>query len=278
MSDPKSHRYPIETLLPEEMSASGEYDPGNDALDPKFVARFNQLARPMVRYFRTDVEGLEHLPWDKGCLCISNHAAWGIDSAVLFSAVHARTGRMLRGLGEHILFKVPLLSQLFVRFGAVDGNRENAVRLMQNGEWAICYPGGVRDSFKRPEDRYRLKWHNRLGYLRCALQAGVPIVPIAGIGIDDAFVTLGKESFFGRRIFGREVYDMPIMMGLGVAPLPVKFRFVIGPPIDPRAQFGMSAADADAPLEDLLPAHADIWSHTQGLIDRGLAQRRSRFF
>ncbi len=272
------HKYPIESIFPEELTASGQYDPEHDQYDPKLVAQLQTYARPMVRYFRTEVHGIEHLPWDKGCICVSNHAVLGLDSAVLFAALHERTGRMLRGLGEHVLFKVPLLSQLFVRFGAVDGNRDNAVRLLKAGEWAICYPGGVRDSFKRPSDRYRLKWHNRVGYLRCALQAGVPIIPIAGIGIDDAFVTLGNERVVGRRIFGRSTYDMPILMGLGLMPLPVKFRFVIGAPIDPTERFGLTAADANAPIEDLLSAHADLWSHTQGLIDHHLAQRRSRFF
>ncbi len=192
--------YPIASLLPDELSASGDYDPEHDKLDPRLIGQLQTLARPMVRYFRTEVEGLENLPWDSGCLCVSNHAVLGLDSAVLFAAVHERTGRMLRGLGEHVLFKLPLISHFFVRFGAVDGNRDNAVRLLRNGEWAICYPGGVNDSFKRPEDRYRLKWHNRLGYLRCALAAGVPIVPIAGIGIDDAFITIGREHRLGRRL------------------------------------------------------------------------------
>ncbi len=269
--------YPIASLLPDELSASGDYDPEHDKLDPRLIGQLQTLARPMVRYFRTEVEGLENLPWDSGCLCVSNHAVLGLDSAVLFAAVHERTGRMLRGLGEHVLFKLPLISHFFVRFGAVDGNRDNAVRLLRNGEWAICYPGGVNDSFKRPEDRYRLKWHNRLGYLRCALAAGVPIVPIAGIGIDDAFITIGREHRLGRRLLGGPTYDLPILVGLGLMPLPVKFRFIFAPPIDPR-RFGLTEADADAPVEELLPAHADIWSHTQGLIDQGLAGRKSRFF
>ncbi len=270
--------YPVESVFPEGMAASGEYDPDNDQIDPALIERFQRLATPMVRYFRTDVHGIENLPWDGGCMCIGNHALWGIDSAVLFAALHKRTGRMLRGLGEHILFKVPMLGQFFVRFGAVDGNRDNAVRLMRAGEWAICYPGGARDSFKRPEERYRLKWHNRVGYLRCALAAEVPLVPIAGIGIDDAYVTFGNERKIGRRLFGRPSYDIPIFMGIGLLPLPVKFTYIIGEPIDLAARFGLGPADAEAPLDDLLPAHAEIWTHTQDMIDRGLRQRRGRFF
>lgn len=270
--------YPIEALLPEGSGHGGAYDPDNDALDPAFIANFQRLATPVVRYFRTEIEGIEHLPWDQGCLCIGNHAVFGIDSLVLFSALQARTGRMMRGLAEHIMFKLPMIGDLFVRFGAVDGNRDNAVRLLENKEWVICYPGGARDSFKRYEDRYRLKWHGRLGYLRVALRAQVPLVPVAAIGVDDAFVTLGRERTLGRRLFGKPNYDLPILMGLGPLPLPVKFRYVLGEPLDLEARFGLTAADADAAPEDLLPAHAQIWTHTQALIDRELARRTSRFF
>jgi 1-acyl-sn-glycerol-3-phosphate acyltransferase len=271
-------RYPIEAFLPAEDGRNGSFDPDADPLDPALIARFQQVATPMVRYFRTEIEGIEHLPWDQGCLCIGNHAVFGIDSAVFFSALYARTGRMMRGLAEHIMFRLPVIGDLFVRFGAVDGTRENAVRLLQSGQWAICYPGGSRDSFKTAQERYQLKWHGRLGYLRCALQAQVPLVPVAAIGVDDAFITLGRERFLGRRIFGKDNYDLPIFIGLGLAPLPVKFRFVIAPPLDLAARFGLSAQDALADEAELLPVHAQIWSHTQALIDRELARRTNRFF
>jgi 1-acyl-sn-glycerol-3-phosphate acyltransferase len=276
MSDRKPF-YPLDAFLP-HTPGQGEFDPENDRFDPATVARFQRLALPAVRYFRTEIEGINNLPWDKGCLCISNHTILGLDSAILFAALYEQTGRMIRGLAEHVVFRVPLMSELFVRFGAVDGNRENAERLLRHGEWAICYPGGAKDSFKRAEDRYRLQWHGRLGYLRCALAAGVPLVPIAGIGIDDAFVVLGQEKVVGRRLFGKPNYDLPIFVGLGLLPLPVKFRFIIDAQIDLQARYGLGPEDAQAPAEELLPIHADIWSHTQALIDRGLAQRSSRFF
>ncbi len=270
--------YPIDSLFPDGAASKGEFDPNNDALDPAFIARYQRLTTPLVRYFRTEVHGLENLPWEHGCLCIGNHAVFGIDSAVLLAAVYEQSGRMIRGLAEHIVFRIPLLNEAFVRFGIVDGNRDNAVKLLQAGEWAICYPGGAKDSFKRPTDRYRLKWHGRLGYLRCALRAGVPLVPVAGIGIDDAFVTLGRERLIGRTLFGKKNYDLPILMGLGPLPLPVKFRFIIGQAIDLQSRFGLTSADADAPTPDLLPIHAQIWTETQNLIDHGLSQRSSRFF
>lgn len=260
------------------LQGRGHFDPGDDALDTRSVEAALRPLMKLVRYFRTQIDGVDNLPWDRGCLCVSNHAVLGIDSWVLLPALYRKTGRVLRGLGEHNLFRVPVLGDALMRVGVVDGTRNNAVELMAHGHWALAYPGGISDSFKRPDERYRLKWHGRVGYLRSALAADVPIVPIAGIGIDDAFVALGNERRLGRRLFGSPKYDLPIFVGLGILPLPVKFRFVIDHPIDLRRRFGLGPSDAEAPIEDLLVPHTEIWTHTQALIERELRARTSRFF
>lgn len=256
---------------------TGDYDPAQP-LDDVFIRQVITLTSPMVRYFRAQVDGGWQLPRDRGALLVSNHAAFGIDSMVFFSVLYGETGRMLRGLADHNVFKIPLLNQLLLKMGAVDGRRDNAIALLRDGQWGICYPGGSEDSFKTTDRRYKLPWHNRMGYLRVALAAGVPIVPVAGIGIDDAYVSLGRERQIGRALFGKPRYDLPILMGLGPMPLPVKFRFVIDAPLDPAARFGLGPEHADAPDEVLLEAHLAIWTHTQQLIDRELKRRLTPFF
>ncbi len=265
----------IDEVFDEKYHVAAEYDPSEDAFDPELVRKMLRPGRHLANYFRTELVGTHKLPAD-GCMCVSNHAILGIDSMALFARVYQNTGRMLRGLADHHVFKVPVLNSLMIRVGAVDGNRDNAVRLMKAGHWAICYPGGSLDSFKGPEDKYKLKWEGRVGYLRCALAAGKPVVPIAGIGIDEAFVAVGKEKVLGRRIFGKKRYDLPIVVGLGLMPVPVKFRFIFGDPIDPEA-LGLSASDAEGPVERLVDAHQEIWRRNQELIDAGLRSRINRF-
>ncbi|MEO1267936.1 MAG: lysophospholipid acyltransferase family protein [Myxococcota bacterium] len=283
MNDPNGNPPPslldaLAAAAGSEDADSGAFDPNNDQLDPEMLQILKWYLLPVTRYFRTEVHGAHLLPRDRGCLCISNHAIFGIDSAALLTQTYMQTGRMLRALGEHKLFKLPQVGQFFARFGVVDGNRDNAVRLLQAGEWAICYPGGTRDSFKEGYESYQLKWHNRMGYLRSALAADVPLVPIAGIGIDDAFVTLGRERLLGRALFGSSRYDLPIFVGLGVLPMPVKFTFYVDRPIDLRERYGLGPEHADAPARELLAVHTEIWSHTQKLIRNHLKRRVSRFF
>lgn len=248
----------------------------SDALDPELLRIAQGYTIPIARYFRTSIRGIERLPRDQGCLCVSNHTMLGIDVIAMFTQTYLDSGRMMRGLGARQLFKLPVAGDLLRKLGAVEGTRANAIAMLKRGEWAVCYPGGVRESFKTSRVKYRLLWDGRMGYLRCALAAGVPIVPIAGIGIDDAFVTVGNERWIGRRLLGKD-FDLPIFVGMGIAPMPVKFTFWIDHPIDLRARFGLGPEHANAPDAELLEAHTVIWGQTQALIQAGLARRVNRF-
>lgn len=247
-----------------------------DKIDYKLIDSLVHFANPLVRYFRTSLHGVENLPRNKGCLIIANHSLMGLDSIILFTALYQKTHRAVRGLGEHFFFRHKIFSKFFLKLGMVDGNRENAVRLLREKQWSICYPAGVTDSFSHHSENYQLHWKNRMGYLRCALRANVSIVPLACIGPDDAYKVIGHEPFFGRRIFGSNRYDLPIFFGLGLLPFPVKFKFVFDKPIDLKEQFGLTAKDADASDSALLKAHEWIWHRTQTLIDIELSKRKSK--
>ena len=247
------------------------------APDPVLVDRMLKLTLPVVRYFRTSIDGAWRLPRDTGCLLVANHAVFAIDALAFFPALYMETGRLVRGLADHNLFRFPILDKIMADLGAVDGRKDTAIRLLDEGEWVVCYPGGARGALKERSERYKLQWSGRLGYLRVAIAAGVPIVPVAGIGIDDAYLTLGKERRIGRRLFGSRNYDLPLLVGLGPMPLPVRFRFVIDEPIWPEADLGLPPVFAEAPDHALLQAHARVWRRTQDLIDREVSRRVSPF-
>lgn len=234
--------------------------------DQKFIDKALLFLMPFVRYFRTEITGSENLP--KGAsLIISNHAVWGIDVLIFLAAYYHQTGKIIRGLGEHLLFSNPFVGEGFRKCGAVDGTQENAVRLLKSGQAAICYPGGARDSFKNWRQRYQLLWEGRTGYLRSAVLANAPIVPMASLGVDDAYITIGREKIIGRWWMGKPKYDLPIFFGLGLLPFPVKFRFLFGKPIYPRQEFGLTLTDARANSQKLIKAHEKIQKRVQALID-----------
>lgn len=75
------------------------------------------------------------------------------------------------------------------------------------------YPGGIDESLKPKRDRNRLKWGARDGFARVALRARVPILPIAGAGIDETYTIHVREPWLGRRLLGSARYDLPIASG-----------------------------------------------------------------
>ncbi len=96
----------------------------------------------------------------------------------------------------------------------------------------VCYPGGAREVFKDARLRHRLAWGRALGFARVAAEAGVPIVPFAGAGIDDTFRVVGRLAPLAR-LAGHEKYAVPVGVGLGPVPRRATFRFALGPPIPP---------------------------------------------
>jgi 1-acyl-sn-glycerol-3-phosphate acyltransferase len=259
-------RYPLKSWR-RHLSA---YRPEEDAFDPRQFERVARVARHYAEYFSAELRGAEGIPAEGPALLVGNHGPWGIETPALLYRLWEHTGRVVRPLAEHLLIKLPLVGRLFRQIGAVDGRPENAVRLLEEGNLVLVYPGGHHDAFKSLEQAYRLQWEGARGYVRCAIRAGAPIIPIAGIGIDEAFLSVARERWLGRRLFGRTDYDFPITLGLGLLPFPVQFTFVVGPTIP--VEVGEEAAEDPVVVERL---HRRVCEVTQELIDRARHRRFS---
>ena len=187
-----------------------------------------------INYFRATLEGREHLPREGGALVVGNHAFFGLDGVVLGMLVARETGRHPRFLGERNLWKVPGLGAILSSVGALPGEPAAATALLARGEIVIVYPGGVDDSFKGADEKHRLQWGQRAGFARVAMRARVPIVPVAGLGIDDMYAIVGRERWLGRRLFGSSRYDFPIAFGAfgTLVPRRKKQTYVALSPID----------------------------------------------
>jgi 1-acyl-sn-glycerol-3-phosphate acyltransferase len=180
-------------------------------------------------WHRATCDGLSCLP--KGpALLVGNHGLFGFETPIFFYLLHQATGRVPVGLTDRTLFGNRLMRPVLSQLGGVVGTRENALTLLRAGHLVVCYPGGSREVFKSPERKYQLQWERAEGFARIAIDAQVPIVPFAALGVDDSYVNFGHVRALQRRL-GR--YAFPLAMGLGPIPLPVPFRFLLGAPIPP---------------------------------------------
>lgn len=211
------------------------------------------LASLATLWHRARLHGVEHLP-DGPALLVGNHGLMGFETPVFFYLLHQATGRFPVGLADKNVFGKPPMKSLLERVGGVTGTPDNARALLRGGQLVVCYPGGSREVFKPRDAKYRLQWERAVGFARIAVEEQVPIVPFAGLGVDDTYLHFGHVEAM-RSLLGR--YTVPLAMGLGPLPLPTQLRFRLGRPIEPpknHARVHELKAAAQAAVERMLRA------------------------
>jgi 1-acyl-sn-glycerol-3-phosphate acyltransferase len=156
---------------------------------------FFKLADPVLDFyykywFRVEQQEVENVPATGGALLVSNHSgALPPDAPMIMQAIrnehpHARPVYML---GEHWFKGYPGVGMLANKLGLVPAHPANAQRLLcDEGRLALVFPEGQKGSGKLYWQRYRLRRFGRGGFVKTALRAGVPIVPVAVIGAEEA--------------------------------------------------------------------------------------------
>jgi 1-acyl-sn-glycerol-3-phosphate acyltransferase len=201
-----------------------------------------RYARPWQLLTAPRLDDLEHVPDAGPMMLVGNHTLMGLyDATMLFLELFDRRGLLVRGLGDHGHFAIPLWRDLACFFGVVDGTPENCARLLADGETLLVFPGGAREVAKRKGEKYRLIWKDRVGFVRVAARAGCPLVPFAAVGAEEAWdivldaddLLAGPLGALADRFGFRRDAVFPILRGIGPTPLPrpqrLYFRFF--PPV-----------------------------------------------
>ena len=217
----------------------------------------------VLSYFSATLEGREHIPRAGGALLVANHGLNGFDGMVLGALLVRDAGRVPFWLGEHNLWRLPPLGRLLDFVGAVPGERDAAASILRRGEIVVVYPGGVLDSFKLQSERHKLMWGPRSGFARVAMTAGVPIVPVAALGVDDMYTVIARERWLGRAVLGHPKYDLPIAFGRWgtLVPRPASVTIRALPPVP-------TEGDPTSP-EDIERVRSAVFTAIQTALDAG---------
>jgi 1-acyl-sn-glycerol-3-phosphate acyltransferase len=249
--------------------------------DPEFTKRLVEAARPLARrWFRFEVHGLESLPANRGALVVSNHSGGMLTPDVLIyaAAFYGKFGynRPLYTLGHDGMFAGPV-GEFLTRLGVIRAGKDNAVSALRSGGVVLVFPGGIYDAYRPTLGRNVVDFNGRTGYVRSALQAGVPIVPAVSIGGQESQLFLTRGTWLAKR-FGLSRFRSDILpvtlgfpFGLSVImppnmPLPTKIVAEVLEPIDVVNQTDnqTDVADVDAHVRALM----------QTALDRLARQRR----
>ena len=214
-----------------------------DLQDVRAINRWLPALGLVKRYFKYTVEGIDNIPKYGPSLVTMNHGPVPVDAPLLGAAIFEATGRLPRGLTDHTVFKLPVVRELFMAVGAVDGRQDTAEALLGRGNIVIVMPGGAPEAFKPSSKAYQLYWHKRMGFARLAIRMQVPVVPAACIGIDDLYTVPIDMFEAGRRVFRVRSVPLPVAWGRGPLPRRVRLTQYIGEPITPDVS--SEAADDD---------------------------------
>jgi len=239
-----------------------------------------QLFEPVYRsWFRATWEGLEHVPRTGGALLVANHAgALPPDAPVILHGIETELRRPVYGLADHRFRDAPVIGTLWSRLGGVVAHPENAERLLRDdGRLVLVFPEGAKGPAKVYRDRYQLRRFGRGGFVELAMRAGVPIVPIAVVGAEEAMPTVATFPAVARRLglpYLPITANQLVFGPLGaVAWFPAKFRLRVLPPVTFDVELGqarysrsrvMEAAEAirlqiQEALFEMLSARRSIW-------------------
>jgi 1-acyl-sn-glycerol-3-phosphate acyltransferase len=256
--------------------------PEIDQWDPAIArALTKRVGGPVRAYFRSQVSGLEQLPPSGGALVVSNHSGGMFTpDVILFAPAYYETfgyHRPVYTLAHDTVFIGPFRDWL-QRAGVIHATRANAAAALESGALVVVFPGSDHDSYRPTSASALIDFNGRTGYVRTAIDAGVPIVPMVSIGGQETQLFLTRGRWLARRLgLGRARMEaLPISVGFpfGLSmflppnlPLPAKIVSRVLEPIDIEAQFG------DTPDVD------EIDSHVRDVMQTALTElaRQRRF-
>ena len=239
-----------------------------------------QLYDPIYRsWFRVEWEGLEKIPTEGGALLVANHAgAIPHDAPVIMHGIESELDRAVYGMADYFFRTVPVIGTMWSRTGGVVANPHNAYRLLrEQGQLALVFPEGTKGPSKTFAERYQLRRFGRGGFVEIAMRAGVPIVPIAVVGSEEAMPILFRIPALGRLLrlpYFPVTANMVAMGPLGIlVPFPAKLKLRVMDPVTfdvppdlgrySRAKVMEAAekirADLQQTVYDLLSERRSVW-------------------
>src|SRR4051812_5565704 len=224
---------------------AGDWD--LDAQDMRFMDRQKYFWNPMMDYwFRMEIEGWERLP-EPPALVIGIHSGapfvWDAWTVGVQWWRHFGDERVLHGTAHDALMAAPLIGRYFRAMGVLPAAPDSIASALAAGHDVALWPGGEVDSLRPWTQRDQAVLGGRTGFIRMAISAGVPIVPIATVGGPDSMPVLSRGRNLAKalqldKLARIKVMPLAIQAPWGIAPamipeipLPTKIRTEFQEPV-----------------------------------------------
>jgi 1-acyl-sn-glycerol-3-phosphate acyltransferase len=262
---------------------SGRLNADLDDRDPDYIREnlpFVWLLSSL--YFRAEVRNLGNVPEDKPVLLVGNHSGGNVaPETFIFTlafATYFGVERPYYQLAHNLVIASPY-GQILRKYGTVSASHENAKMALESGAALLVFPGGDWEVHRPSWERNQVDFNGRKGFIRLALDAGVPIVPVVTVGGQETALFLSRGAGLAKllgidRMLRLKVLPISIAApwGLNIGdlmghlPLPAKITSEVLEPIDLKEQFG--------PDPDVDEIYEHVTTKMQETLDALAAERR----
>lgn len=252
--------------------------------DPDLIRRTIRPVRRLTGYFSPEVRGLEHLPASGPVLVVGNHSClfYMPDVWIVGLSILARRGvdQPAYSLTYDLLMGVPGVGSFLRRIGAIPAGGDEARQALSQGAAVLVYPGGDLEACRPWTARDKVDLAGHKGFVKLALETGVPVVPVVTHGAHSAVFVLSRGELLAK-VFGLNrirIKVFPIVLGppFGInsiltppPPLPASVTIEFLPPLE-WASLGPHASEDDATVD---ACYDEITQVMQRALDRIRSER-----
>jgi 1-acyl-sn-glycerol-3-phosphate acyltransferase len=219
-----------------------------EGYDPDFIELQKYFWNPLVDYwFRMEVEGWDNIP-EPPVLLVGIHSGAPFVWDAWTVGVHwwRRYGgeRPVHGTAHDALMAAPLIGRYFRRMGVLPAAPDSMASALAAGHDVALWPGGEVDSLRPWTKRDEAVLAGRKGFVRLAINSGVPIVPISTVGGPDSMPVLATGKRLASllqldKVARLKMFPIALSAPWGVSPallpeipLPTKIRTAFQEPIE----------------------------------------------
>lgn len=225
-------------------SQSNLISASEDELNP-IILRAKKVLKLLALYHRYKVVGMENIPLQGPFLLATHHSLATYDGFILGMTIFEKTGRLLRGLGDDLLFKLPLTKSWIGKLGIEPAGPDAAKKILQQGHGVGLAPGGMRESLRPSSQRFEILWNKRKGFVRLAIEMNIPII-LAACPRADLVYDVFPSKLTGL-VYKHLKVPFPIVRGLGpsLIPRPIELIHYISEPLYPAKIGDLSPESVD---------------------------------
>jgi 1-acyl-sn-glycerol-3-phosphate acyltransferase len=226
-----------------------------DDRDPDYIREKLPLSWLFATlWYRAEVRNLGNIPEEGPVLLVGNHTGGNMSPETIFFTLAFQTffgvERRFHQLAHNLVLTSPLGPYLR-RFGTVAASHENARKALESGAAVLVFPGGDWEVHRPSWQSSKIDFGGRRGFIRLAIDQGVPIVPVVTIGGQETALWLSRGDWLARLLRldkTMRLKVLPILIappwGLDIGdflpriPLPAKMTSEVLPAIDLTEHFG----------------------------------------